>query len=73
MNDPFGTLQQLAEGEAQILGHEREAGHERARAVLRIGQGLQDAAVAAAGHHEVDEGAADVDADHVSNSRITHN
>ena len=29
VNDPFGTLQQLAEGEAQILGHEREAGHER--------------------------------------------
>ena len=73
VNDPFGTLQQLAEGEAQILGHEREAGHERARAILRIGQSLQDAAVAAAGDHEVDEGAADVYADHISRSGTTHN
>ena len=68
VNDPFGTLQQLPEGEAQVLGHQREAGHKRARAVLRIGQSLQDAAVAVAGDHQVDEGAADVDTDHISSS-----
>ena len=51
-NDPFGALQELPQGQAQLLGRERDPGEQSPRTVARIGQGLTEEAVATAGHHQ---------------------
>ena len=72
VDDPFGAGQQFSESDAQLHARERQAGQQRTRAVLWIGESLAKQAMTSAGHHQIDEGAANVHAYAVCGFRFSH-